>query len=208
MSGRIFAALYDRGARRVEEAGLRARRGELLAGLSGDVLEIGAGTGLNLEHYPAGVRLVLLEPDPHMRRRLAARLAGLPFSAEVVPASAEALPFPDSSFDAVVSTLVLCSVADLGRALAEVRRVLRPGGRLALIEHVRGEGALATLQDAIAPPSRLVSSCSPNRRTVEAVRDAGFELTAERFTLERAPFWVRPAFAGVAVRNAGRPLVE
>ena len=208
MCGRILAALYDRGARRVEEAGLRARRRELLAGLSGDVLEIGAGTGLNLEHYPTGVRLVLLEPDPHMRRRLAARLAGLPLGAEIVPASAEELPFPDSSFDAVVSTLVLCSVANLGRALAEVRRVLRPGGGLALIEHVRGEGALAGFQEAIAPPSRLVSSCSPNRRTAEAVRAAGFVLIEERFVLERAPFWVRPAFSGLAVRDAELPLLE
>lgn len=208
MAGRLVAALYDRGVRRAEEAGLRERRRRLLAGLAGDVLEIGAGTGLNLQHYPAGVRLVLLEPGPHMRRRLAARLAGLPVRGEIVAGQAEELPFPDASFDAVVSTLVLCSVSDLDRALAEIRRVLRPGGRLALIEHVRGEGVLGALQDAIAPPSRAVSSCSPNRRTAQAVRAAGFELAEERFALARAPFWVRPGVAGVAVRTGEGPLVQ
>ena len=199
--GRLFAALYDRGARRAEEAGLRERRRTLLAGLEGDVLEIGAGTGLNLEHYPTGARLVLLEPDPHMRRRLEERLAASGLDAEVDGAAAEALPFPDGSFDAVVATLVLCSVSDLPRALAEIRRVLRPGGRLLLIEHVRGEGGRAVLQEAVAPASRILFCCSPNRRTAEAVRATGFELVEEPFELEGSPAWTRPAFQGVAVKR-------
>ena len=200
--GRLFAAFYDRGARRVEEAGLRDRRHALLASLEGNILEIGAGTGLNLEHYSTAARPVLLEPDPHMRRKLEERLAGSPRTAEVVDAAAEELPFPDASFDAVVATLVLCSVADLDRALEEIRRVLRPEGRLVLIEHVRGEGGTARLQDALAPTSRLLISCSPNRRTADAVRAAGFELAEERFELEGGPPWTRPAIQGVAVKRA------
>jgi ubiquinone/menaquinone biosynthesis C-methylase UbiE len=200
--GRFFAATYDRGARRSEDAGLRDRRHALLDGLQGDVLEIGAGTGLNLEHYPEGVRLVLLEPDLHMSRKLEERVSGSGRHAEIVAAPAEALPFADASFDAVVTTLVLCSVTDLGAALAEIRRVLRPGGRLLLIEHVRGARGRAVLQDAIAPASRLLVSCSPNRRTAQAVREAGFELDEEPFQLLGAPPWIRPAFRGVAVKRS------
>jgi ubiquinone/menaquinone biosynthesis C-methylase UbiE len=199
--GRLFAALYDRGARRVEEAGLRERRHAILSGLEGDVLEIGAGTGLNLEHYPRSVRLVLAEPDLHMRRKLAERVGESARDAELVEAAAESLPFPDGSFDAVVSTLVLCSVADLAAALAEIRRVLRPRGKLVLIEHVRGEGGRAALQDAVAPASRLLLACSPNRRTGQAVREAGFDLAEEPFELAGGAAWTRPAFQGVAVRR-------
>jgi ubiquinone/menaquinone biosynthesis C-methylase UbiE len=198
---RLFAALYDRGAGPAEAAGLRERRSRLLADLTGDVLEIGAGTGINVEHYPSSASVVLLEPDPHMRRRLDERLAASDRSLQVVEGSAEALPFPDASFDAVVVTLVLCSVAHLDRALAEIRRVLRPGGRLLLIEHVRGEGKLGTAQDVIAPVSRLLISCAPNRRTADAVRAAGFDLAEEQFRIEAAAPWVRPGIVGVAVRR-------
>ncbi len=156
LCGRLFAALYDRGARHTEEAGLAERRHNLLAGLEGDVLEVGAGTGLNLVHYSPSVRLALLEPDPHMRRKLSERIGALAHTVEIVDGVAEELPFPEASFDAVVGTLVLCSVADPDRALAEIWRVLRPGGRLLLIEHVRGEGMTARLQDVIAPLSRAV----------------------------------------------------
>jgi SAM-dependent methyltransferase len=201
LSGRLFAALYDRGARHLDEAGLADRRRQLLEGLEGDVLEIGAGTGFNLAYYPPGIRLVLLEPDPHMRQKLAERIDTMGRPVEVVDAMAEELPFPADSFDAVVATLVLCSVADVGRALLEIHRVLRPDGRLLLIEHVRGEGRTARLQDVVAPASRLLLSCAPNRRTADAVRRAGFALSEEAFELEGSAPWTKPAFQGVAIKR-------
>src|SRR5262249_47961320 len=128
----IFARFYDRLLAGTERAGLEEMRHELLASASGKVLELGAGTGLNLEHYTDAVtELVLTEPDPHMARRLRQRLAALSGparSATVVEAPAENLPFDDHSFDTVVSTLVLCSVGDQHRALTEARRVLVEGG--------------------------------------------------------------------------------
>jgi SAM-dependent methyltransferase len=204
--GRCFAAMYDRGARRIEEAGLADRRARLLGDLRGDVLEIGAGTGLNLEHYPHGVALVLAQPDPNMRRRRAERLAENGRTATVIEAAAEELPFPAGSFDIVVSTLVLCSVRDQPRALAEVRRVLRSDGRLLLIEHVRGDGGCAVVQEVIAPASRLLFSCSPARRTAEAIRAAGFQLDPEPFELSGGAPWTRPAIQGVAVNRPERVL--
>ena len=197
---RFFAATYDRGLRRAEDAGLRERRARLLGRLEGNVLEVGAGTGLNLEHYPAGVRLVLAEPDPYMRRLLVDRLGESSREATVVEATAEALPFADNSFDAVVSTLVLCSVHSVPEALAEIRRVLRPEGALLLIEHVRGTGGRAFLQEVVAPVSRLLFSCSPDRRTAEDVRAAGFELEDKPFELTGGAPWTKPAIEGVAIR--------
>lgn len=200
LCARLLAAFYDRGVRRIEDHGLRERRAGLLAGLQGDVLEIGAGTGLNLTHYPDDIHLVLVEPEPAMAERLAERLVASHRQAEIVAATAEELPFPDGSFDVVVSTLVLCSVRDLTAALDEIRRVLRPGGRLVVIEHVRGHGRTAALQEVIAPASRLLLSCAPNRRTAEAIRSAGFELEETPFELAGSAPWTRPAFQGVAVK--------
>ncbi len=138
--GRLFAAAYDRSLKRTEEAGLGEMRRRLLADAAGRVVEIGAGTGVNLDLYPEAVtELVLVEPDPHMAKRLRARLAASSRRATVLEAPAERLPHPDSSFDLAVATLVLCTVPDPAATLAELRRVLVPGGRLALIEHVRAE---------------------------------------------------------------------
>lgn len=138
-----MAKVYDRVMAGIEDGGARSWRAELLTGLDGDVLEIGAGTGANVDHYPAAVdRLVLSEPDRHMRVQLEERVAEVraagtgPESVEVVDAGASDLPYPDASFDAVVSTLVLCTVPDQPAALAEIERVLRPGGRLVFLEHV------------------------------------------------------------------------
>src|SRR5215210_3378008 len=140
-ASRFTAALYDPFFWVAERAGMAARRRALVAQAHGRVLEIGAGTGLNLRHYPDGLDLVLTEPDDAMAERLRARVAALGRRAAVVPAGAEALPFADDSFDTIVSTLVLCTVPDQPAALREVARVLRPGGRLLFAEHVRSDSA-------------------------------------------------------------------
>jgi ubiquinone/menaquinone biosynthesis C-methylase UbiE len=172
---RFFAAFYDLFDRAMEEGWMAERRARLLSEARGAVLEIGGGTGANLPHYRAAERVVVSEPDPFMRKRLRPRLGEAPAPVEVSEAGAEALPFADGSFDSVVSTLVLCTVPDQGAALAEVRRVLKPGGRLLFIEHVRGEGRIARLQDRIEPVwRRLMGGCHPNRDTLSAVESAGF----------------------------------
>ncbi|MGH2980608.1 MAG: class I SAM-dependent methyltransferase, partial [Solirubrobacterales bacterium] len=154
---RIFAAVYDRLLASSEEAGLTEMRRELLRGARGRTLELGAGTGHNLEHYTDSVsELTLTEPDPHMAKRLRRRLqdAVLPFTAEVADAGAERLPFPDSSFDTVACTLVLCTVPDPRQAATEIARVLKPDGELLVIEHVRGEqgSRQARWQDRLERP--------------------------------------------------------
>ena len=162
------------------------RRRRLLAGAWGAVLEIGGGTGANLAHYRDVDRVTITEPDPFMRRRLEQKLTGARVPVEVSASGAEALPFSDGSFDTVVSTLVLCTVPDQGAALDEVRRVLRPGGRLLFIEHVRAAGAAARWQDRVEPLwRRLHGGCHPNRDTVAAIEEAGFEI--ESFESFRPP---------------------
>lgn len=174
---RLFASLYDRISAGYEAKVMGPRRRQLLADVGGTVLELGAGTGANLAHYAPDLDLVLTEPDPHMRRRLGdrAELGGL--SAQIVDAPAEQLPVDDASVDAVVATLVFCTVADPEVALAEVRRVLRPDGRLLFLEHVRSaEPSIARWQDRLAPVTRRISGgCHPNRDTVAALRAAGFQ---------------------------------
>lgn len=199
----LTAALYDRGMRGVEAAGLNAWRAELLHEARGEVLEIGAGTGVNLAHYPAAVhRLVLVEPDPHMRRRLARRLPAISMSVEVAPEPLESLRLPAASFDAVVATLVFCSVPDLAGALRRVRDLLRPGGRLIFLEHVAAEAdaRAARWQRRLEPIwCRVAGGCHLTRRTEQAIRDAGF--LVERIVREpmpRAPRLVRATIRGVA----------
>ncbi len=156
---------------------MNERRGRLLTGARGAVLEIGGGTGANLPHYRGVERVIVSEPDPFMRKRLGPKLEDASVPVEISAAGAEALPFPDASFDTVVSTLVLCTVLDQGAALEEVRRVLRPGGRLLFIEHVRADGAAARWQDRLEPLwGRLLGGCHPNRDTVAAIEEAGFEI--------------------------------
>lgn len=176
----VFAASYDRLTGPAERAGLAAERHRLLGGLVGRVVEIGAGTGLNLRHYGERVTgLTLVEPDAAMRRRLEARLRELPrrdsLDVSVRAHPAERLRLDDASVDAAVSTLTLCSVDDLGGVLAELDRVLRPGGRLALLEHVRGHGMEAVLQELLTPLQRMLAGgCHLNRRLLAAVEAAGF----------------------------------
>jgi ubiquinone/menaquinone biosynthesis C-methylase UbiE len=190
-----------------EDACLAAWRDDLLGGLGGEVIEVGAGTGASLAHYgPAVTRIVLCEPERHMRRRLEARVAASPRASAVtvVDAPAAVLPFPDSSFDAVVTMLVLCSVADLGAALAEMRRVLRPGGRLVFLEHVAADASPKRLawQRRVEPFWRICAgNCHLTRRTDEAIRDAGFAIeTMERESIRKAMPLVRPSIRGVARR--------
>lgn len=191
---RWFAALYDTISRGGERAQVRAIRQELLADLRGDVLEIGAGTGANFEFYPGDARVVALEPDPYMLKRAQEKVRP---NVELRQGPAESLPFPDASFDAVVSTLVLCTVRDLPRSLAEIRRVLRPGGKLFFVEHIRAEGFAGRVQDAIKPVwSYFAAGCNVNRRTERAFDEAGLRLTDVTRT-KFAPV-VMPVIYGVA----------
>lgn len=200
---RFFAAIYDRLMASTEEAGLSAMRAELLSSASGRTLELGAGTGLNLEHYPDAVAdLVLTEPDPHMARRLRARLADAGRPADVVEAGAEELPFEDASFDTVVSTLCFCTVEDPARAAAEAARVLRPGGRMLYIEHVRGEESLARWQDRLERPwGWFAAGCHPNRDTAATLEAAGLvSADPTEDELPKAPGIVKPLIRGEAQR--------
>jgi ubiquinone/menaquinone biosynthesis C-methylase UbiE len=202
----VFAALYDRLVASMERAGLTDMRGRLLAGATGRTLELGAGTGHNLAHYPPQVsELVLSEPDPHMAKRLRARVEeeGGDRRIETIVAPAQELPFDDGSFDTVVATLVLCTVEDQNRALAEARRVLVPGGAFLFLEHVRSHrpGA-ARWQDRVERPWGLIAGgCHPNRATDEAIAAAGFWIEhLERGTIPRGLPPIRPMIHGVARR--------
>ncbi len=200
----LVAVIYDRLMRASEEACLTQWRAELLQDLRGEVLEVGAGTGVNLPHYPKTVsRLVVSEPDCHMRRRLQARCGPSELcQVEVSDASLERLPMAPASFDAVVSTLVLCSVPDLHAALAEVVRILRPGGRFVFLEHVAAVANSKRLkwQHRIEPLwKRLAGNCHLTRRTEEAISTAGFEIERlQRASIRKAMPIVRPSIRGVA----------
>lgn len=201
--GRGFAAIYDRGLRATEEAGLRDMRRETLAEASGRTLDIGAGTGVNVELFPSGVsELVLAEPDPHMLKRLRSKLAGPGEGAAAIQAPAEELPIADSSVDTVVFTLVLCTVPDPAAALSEAARVLRPGGKLLFVEHVRSrDPGLARWQDRLEKPWRfLADGCHCNRDTVAAIEASPFEVErVERGRLPKAAPIVRPLARGSAL---------
>jgi ubiquinone/menaquinone biosynthesis C-methylase UbiE len=205
-NGWLFAAMYDRMLAGVEKAGLRDRRTRLLESARGRVLEIGAGTGANLPLYGSNIEaLTVTEPEAPMVRRLAKHLRELSRTVELVEASAEQLPMPDGQFDTVVSTLVLCTVPDPLRALREVWRVLRPGGRFLFIEHVRSEEPkLAKWQDRLNGINRVIAhGCNCNRSTLEMIEQAGFTVRSlEKGLLAKAPPFVRPLITGVAVREA------
>jgi ubiquinone/menaquinone biosynthesis C-methylase UbiE len=205
--GRLFARFYDRAIASSEAAGLTAHRAALLAGARGRVLELGAGTGLNLGHYDASAvtELVLTEPEAPMLRRLRPRAAASDPRASAILAPAEELPFADASFETVVSTLTLCTVGDLAAALAEARRVLVPGGRLLFLEHVRAEDERdARRQDRLAPLWRRVGhGCHPNRDTLAAIEAAPFSVErVERDRFPKAPRIIEPMISGIAVRSS------
>jgi ubiquinone/menaquinone biosynthesis C-methylase UbiE len=197
-----LAAVYDHVGRRAEQE-FAHYRSELLASARGRVLEIGAGTGFNAAHYgPEVDELVLTEPSPAMLRRAARRAGASGLRVRTIRATAERLPFADASFDTVVSTFVLCSVGDQAQTLAELRRVLKPGGTLLFLEHVRSDDPrLARWQDRLERAWGVVAfGCHPNRPTRDALEAAGFDLEAiECGELPKSPPLVRPMISGRAV---------
>jgi ubiquinone/menaquinone biosynthesis C-methylase UbiE len=201
VSERIFAALYDPLSKRWEEKHGAEIKRKLLANARGRVLEIGVGTGLSFSHYPPVEELVAVDPSEPMLQRARERAAGIARKVTLVEAPAEALPFEDDAFDTVVSLAVLCTVDDQARALSEIRRVLRPGGRLVFLEHVRSaDPKLASWQDRLERPwGWFAGGCHPNRRTLEAIEAAGFDVIAlEHEDLPEIPRLVKPNIMGVA----------
>jgi len=202
---RVFAVLYDPFLWVGEWTGMRAHRRSLLSRARGRTLEIGSGTGLNLAHYPDGVgELILAEPDAPMRAKLAKKLKRSGRRAQLIDAPAERLPFADGSVDTVVSTLVLCTVEAPDLALREMARVLRPGGQLLFIEHVRADSPmLARWQDRLAGPwRRFARGCRCNRATEQLITACGLDLeTVGTASWHAMPRIVRPLITGRAWRR-------
>ncbi len=202
--GRFFAANYDRFMKGSEKAGLAERREKLLAQTHGKVLEIGGGTGANLPFYgPQVEELVITEPEEQMAKRLEKKLPGYSHPVRVVRTPAEQLPFEDANFDFVVATLVLCTVDDPARAIDEAHRVLKPGGKLLFLEHVRSdEPKLARWQDRLnGIQKRFACGCNCNRDTLATIQAHGFtigDVDHERFP--KGPPHVRPLIIGAAER--------
>jgi ubiquinone/menaquinone biosynthesis C-methylase UbiE len=199
---RTFSAIYDPLLWVAERAGMGQRRAALLGQAKGQVLELGAGTGLNLPYYPEGLKeLVLTEPSPPMVTRLERRAKRPGITASVMVADAERLPFEDDRFDTVVSTLVLCTVDEPQRAIDEITRVLRPGGKLLFLEHVRADSPrLARWQDRLHRPwHAFAAGCHANRATVDMLRDSPLRVEAvESDRWSRMPAMVHPLAIGTA----------
>ena len=202
LRGKFFAATYDRQIAKTEKAGLRALRQQLLAAAAGDVLEIGGGTGANLPFYGTAVQsLTITEPEAPMLRRLERKAQRSwhrkPWCCARLQKTSRSTT---TAFDVAVSTLVLCGVSDQPRALRQLRRVLRPGGQLLFIEHVRSDDAkLARRQDRMNPINRFVVHCDCNRPTLTSIEQAGFTVTQlEHQTMPKVPSFVSPLIVGIA----------
>ena len=204
----FFARIYARLSPAWERRGYAVRRRELLAGLAGRVVEVGAGNGLNFRHYPPEVTAVLaIEPEPYLRSCAKVKARRAPIPVEVVAGTAERIAAESAAFDSGVVSLVLCSVSDAGAALAELHRVIRPGGELRFLEHVRaGSPSLRRIQrlmDASVWP-RLAGGCHASRDSATAIHAAGFSierLHSFRFPETRIPFPTAPHIVGVARRT-------
>ncbi|MEA2144509.1 MAG: hypothetical protein QOG59_96 [Solirubrobacteraceae bacterium] len=199
----LFARVYERFSAREESRGQAENRERLLAGLTGRVVEVGAGNGLNFAHYPAGVaEVVAVEPEPYLRARAAERARDASVAIRVVDGLAEALPLDAGSVDAVVTSLVLCSVPDQATALAEARRVLKPGGELRFYEHVISRRpAKAAFQRAFTATlwKRMAGGCHMDRDTGAAITAAGFDITE----VDRVPYQGLAHLLGVARAPTG-----
>jgi ubiquinone/menaquinone biosynthesis C-methylase UbiE len=200
----VIGWLYDLMSRRAERAGIGEMRRSLLATLEGEVIEIGSGTGASLPFYERATRVVAVEPDASMAKRLPAKIEEAKVPVEVVNTQAEKLPFPDETFDAAVAAFVLCSVDDQRTVLTEVRRVLKPGGRLILLEHVLGEGRTARWQERLTPlHTKLAGNCHLNRDTRAAVAASGFDASGvENTRLPGTYVLVEPGIRGVAIKTS------
>lgn len=200
---RLIASLYNLVMYQTEQKCLKAWRSSLLADIAGDVLEIGAGTGLSLPSYPITVtQLTLTEPDVYMRKHLRKAVSLQTIPTEVLSCSGEALDLPSERFDAVVLSLVLCSVTDSRQVLAEAHRLLKPSGCLYFLEHVAAADDSPRLawQQRLEPFwKRLAGNCHLTRRTEQQIMDSGFQV--KRITRQEmfpAPSFVRPTIRGVA----------
>ncbi len=206
----VFARLYARIASEAERKGAAENRDEMLGGLEGRVIEVGAGTGLNFGHYPHEVtEVVAVEPEPLLRKMADEEAAHSQVSIKVVDGVADALPAEDGSFDAGVPSLVLCSVADQGAALAELFRVVRPGGELRFLEHVRAESrAFARFQRAVDVFHPLIGGgCHTSRDTLAAIEAAGFVVERVR-RFRFTPCFVDQAVSPHIVGTARRPTAQ
>lgn len=200
----LQAAVYDYAMRNVEKRCLADWRAELLTPLRGEILEIGSGTGINLQYYsPECRRITLSEPDPHMRRKLNKRVSNGPlFQVEILASQAEQLDLPEASLDHIVSTLVLCSVTCIETTLVKLQRLLRPGGSLVLLEHVRADNEnLLRTQKRLEPAWKwCAGNCHLTRATELLLQQAGFDTKLQKVEMRGAPSFVRPMIKGVAFR--------
>lgn len=203
----IFARMYERMAASFEAKGVAEHRDELLAGVAGQIIEVGAGTGLNFNHYPNTVsKVIAVEPESRLRASARAATATAPIPVEVIDGTANNLPFEDGTFDAGVASLVLCSVPDQAVALRELFRVIRAGGELRFYEHVlAGNPQWAARQRRVAPIwRRFGGGCNPDRETAAAISAAGFEIERRR-DLMFAPTWTAKFTASHILGCARRP---
>jgi ubiquinone/menaquinone biosynthesis C-methylase UbiE len=192
----IFARMFDRLSEREERMGQAEHRQAMLDGVSGRLLELGAGNGINFRHYPPDVsEVVAVEPEPYLRERAEEAARRAPATVRVVDGLGGALPFENASFDAAVVSLVLCSVPDQGEVLSDLFRVVRPGGELRFYEHVRAVNPRrARVQDAVTPVWQLFGGgCHPNRDTGAAIEAAGFSIESCQTVIFSPCFICAPA---------------